>query len=355
MIISKFVPRRIASLIKSKDLLRLYSEKIKQIKKRPDSYVYLFGTPNHANMGDHLIAVSEIQYLQDEFGMNVMDVPTEMYHIYRGTLKKIIPKSCLIFITGGGWMGDVWPIEERSLENIAFDFRSNPTLVFPQTIFYLNPETPNKVSKRAVKIFKKCTNLVICVRDQESFNYATRFYDNELVLCPDIALYYQTDLPIKTNIRKKIGICFREDREKINHARPDEIMKEFQNDNVEFIKLSTIADSAVSCEERKERVDCLIEKFHKCDLVITDRLHGMIYSFLAKSPCMAFDNRTHKISGVYALWLNDCTYIEMMNQENDLKEVVKVGRKLLDIKIYEKTNTSTRFENIYEVIASWLR
>lgn len=357
MIISKLVPRKIVSLIKAKDQLPLYAEKIENIKKSPNNYVYLLGTPNHANMGDHLIAAAEIQYLQNEFGMNVMDIPTEMYHIYRKTLKKSVPCSCNMFITGGGWMGDVWPIEERTLENMAFDFKNNPTLVFPQTIFYLNPEIQNKVSKRAEKIFNRCKKLVICVRDQYSYNYGSEHYNNELILCPDIALYYQKKLSVRLNAKKKIGICFREDREKVDHATFDDIKKKFEDDNVEFIKLSTISKSSVSYRERTLKIDHLIEEFHNCDLVITDRLHGMIYAFLASSPCIVFDNLTHKVSGVYTLFLKESPYVEIMSGDNDLNEILMTAHKLLDMEVDEKLklDTSIGFEKINEVIKSWLK
>lgn len=354
MIISKLVPRKIVSLIKTIHQFPLYAEKMRRIKKKPDNYVYLLGTPNHANMGDHLIAVAEIQYLQNQFGMDVMDVPTEMYHIHRRTLKKFIPYSCKIFITGGGWMGDIWPIEERTLEKMVFDFRNNPTLVFPQTIFYINPEKQNSISKRADKIFNRCKKLIICVREQESYNYGIEHYNNKIILCPDIALFYRKRLPARLNLRKRIGVCFREDREKIDHVTFDDIRKEFQYDNVEFVKLSTISESSVACNERNMRVDNLIEEFHNCNLVITDRLHGMIYSFLSGSPCIAFDNRTHKVSGVYTLWLKDSPCIELVNNANDLNEILVIAHKLLDMDTDEKLDILIRFEKINEVIKSWL-
>ena len=33
-------------------------------------------------------------------------------------------------------------------------------------------------------------------------------------------------------------------------------------------------------------------------LVITDRLHAVIFCIITNTPCIAFDNATHKVSGV---------------------------------------------------------
>ena len=60
----------------------------------------------------------------------------------------------------------------------------------------------------------------------------------------------------------------------------------------------------VSIEEREQTVFQRLKAFASYDFVITDRLHGMIFSYICGTPCILFDNKTHKISGVYDTWLS---------------------------------------------------
>lgn len=350
MKISRFIPRKIVAYIKAKDQLVFYETQMNKILEQPFRYAYLFGTPNHMNLGDHLIAAAELQYLQNEFGMEVMEIPTEMYHIYRNQLKRAIPTTALVFITGGGWMGDVWPLDERTLENMAFDFRNNKTVILPQTIYYKNDDNNNKVANKAKEVFNMCPRLKICVRDQASYDYAIRNYNNDIALCPDIALYYKQKLTERNNSPKRIGICFRDDREKLSHVGVEEIQNAFKNMDVTFSILSTISKQRVSCAARLTQVENLLKEFHSCDLVLTDRLHGMIYAYLADSPCIAFDNLTHKVAGVYDLWLNHSSDIRIMSNDVTVEAVYRVGKELLSGSLHSFKKEAISFQKLNEVI-----
>lgn len=353
MKISRFIPRRIPALFRARNQLGRYAEKIRQIKRDPDRFVYLVGTPIHTNLGDHLIALSEIQFLEREFGMQVMDIPTEMFQLFRITLKRIIPASRPVCITGGGWMGDMWPVDERTLEKMALAFRNNPAIVFPQTIYYEHPEVGNGVSRRAEACFKACRDTVLCVRDQNSYDYATAHYRNKVMLCPDIAMYYRKPLAERSGSGKRIGICFRDDRERVRHVSREDIIRGFGGGAYEFVKLSTIHETPVSCEERKDVLDALIDAFHSCDLVIADRLHAMILSYIAQTPCLAFDNRTHKVAGVHDLWLKDIASVQVLDNDSDVGRVVEEGKRLMGLRQEAWGSVNDHFQEIKEVIRAW--
>ena len=55
-------------------------------------------------------------------------------------------------------------------------------------------------------------------------------------------------------------------------------------------------------------------------------IDGMIFSYICGTPCILFDNKTHKISGVYDTWLSKSKRIfpifERINID-DLKVFVK--------------------------------
>jgi pyruvyl transferase EpsI len=44
-------------------------------------------------------------------------------------------------------------------------------------------------------------------------------------------------------------------------------------------------------------------------VVVTDRLHCMIFCALTRTPCVVLSNSNHKIEGVYRTWLESLPYI----------------------------------------------
>ena len=45
----------------------------------------------------------------------------------------------------------------------------------------------------------------------------------------------------------------------------------------------------------EEKIEEMLKKYRKCQLVITDRLHGMIFAAITSTPCIALGNYNHKI------------------------------------------------------------
>ena len=72
------------------------------------------------------------------------------------------------------------------------------------------------------------------------------------------------------------------------------------------------------------------------ELVITDRLHGMIFSVITKTSCIAIKNNNYKISSSYE-WFKNLEYIKMI-RDNDLNEFIKL------IQYFKNKNT----QNVYD-------
>ena len=70
----------------------------------------------------------------------------------------------------------------------------------------------------------------------------------------------------------------------------------------------TVVPYAISSVARKREVLSILRKIASSKLVITDRLHAMIFCYITETPCIVFDNISRKVSGVYE-WIKDCDYI----------------------------------------------
>ncbi len=54
-------------------------------------------------------------------------------------------------------------------------------------------------------------------------------------------------------------------------------------------------------------------EFSSVQLVVTDRLHGMVFSAITGTPCIALDNISHKVYGAYQ-WLSYLPYLRFLQQ-----------------------------------------
>src|SRR5690606_10737992 len=102
-----------------------------------------------------------------------------------------------------------------------------------------------------------------------------------------------------------------------------------------------IGDNNFSKEMGDVELDNILNSFKRSRVVITDRLHGMIFCAITKTPCVVLPNSNHKISGTYYNWLSDLEYIQfiedfevgtVLNLISDLYKIDIDKCKSLDLK-----------------------
>ena len=323
--IKKLVPLSIKSRVKMGSEAKKIVNQIKEIEKKAVSDIYILGSPIHTNLGDHLITLAEFEYLSEVApNKNVSEIPTEMFQVYKRRLKKAIPSTALIVINGGGWMGNLWPTEELLLQEMIKTFSNNRVIVFPQTIYFDVKKKPNKeLVISANKIFTYCKDVVLYVRDRQSYDFAINNYNNvKIYLVPDIALAYAKKAPVNSGNKNIVGYCFRNDRELFRNDEDEIHLRQiFEKRGYKSISISTMSPKRISTTERVTAVYKGLSSFANCSVVVTDRLHGMIFSHITKTPCIVFDNQTRKVSGVYNEWLKDIDTIYPIFEHSDLKGV----------------------------------
>ena len=65
-----------------------------------------------------------------------------------------------------------------------------------------------------------------------------------------------------------------------------------------------------------------MQQFANARVVVTDRLHGMIYAAYTGTPCIAFDNVSKKVSGVHK-WIQELEYVTIANDVSELPTLIK--------------------------------
>ena len=100
--------------------------------------------------------------------------------------------------------------------------------------------------------------------------------------------------------------------------------------------------------KRKDVIRKKIQEFSNAKLVITDRLHGMIYSAISSTPCIVLGNNHHKIKDSYE-WIS---YLPYIKYANNIDEAVKLISELLELKDckYDNTQLIEYYNRLVEVI-----
>lgn len=83
----------------------------------------------------------------------------------------------------------------------------------------------------------------------------------------------------------------------------------------------------ISGELREKLLEYKFNEFQTSEIVITDRLHGMIFSVITNTPCIAFASIDHKISESYK-WFENLNYIKFCKDINEIQNLIKELKKI---------------------------
>ena len=288
--------------------------------------IWLLNTPEHDNLGDHLIAESEcalLKRIKPEY--EVIEITDMEYVCHKEKLKKIINVNDLIIITGGGFLGSMWLYNgENTVREILTDYPENRIVIFPQTIFFEDNERGRKEFLQSSDVYKSHDNLDICLREKNSYDMVKTFIPDEskLHLLPDMALFFDYNSDVK-RANDRIALCLRNDKESVLTADDKEeilgIVKQ-QKPIVNYISThSGIFDGNTS---REEQIYLKMQEIASYSIIITDTLHCMIFAALCGTPCIAIDNISNKVSSVYE-WIKELEYVRMCRDISEISSILK--------------------------------
>lgn len=302
--------------------------------------LFLLGTPDYPNLGDQAIAVAECAYLERHFG-HFYEFGTYSCHPYAlSYLQKYIQSGDIIMIQGGGNVGSLWRVHEEIFRNVLLNFPDNNIVVFPQSIYYGESKEERAYFGESQLLYNSHRHLLLCVRDKRSYDFVRRSYSCKCMVLPDMVLTLKTDF---CSERSGIGVLLRNDKEQ---SLPDDYAETIRSAAARFgEELKVITHHPIdTIGDRQNRVNTVLKKYAGCRLVITDRLHGMIFAAITNTPCIAFDNSYHKISDLYTTWLKDCPCITFTQPLSNADLCLLVACKLRDT--YPPINTQAFMDKL---------
>lgn len=346
MNIKRFIPIKFKAFIKSlpeyKNIREIYSNNKYQKK------IFVLGTPHHGNLGDQAIAYAEIKFLQENFKeYEVIEVNISEYYAHFYFFKKCINLNDIIVLHGGGNLGNEYIYDENIRRDIIQAFPQNKIILFPQTMYFTKDTLGREELNKSKEIYSQHRYLTLIAREKISYEaMKEQFNNNKVLLAPDIVLY----LDEREEKYKRSGamLCLRNDVEsKLNYRERQYILRKLEERYGNVNITDTLIKRNVSKNERNEILKNKWNEFKNTELVITDRIHGMIFAAITGTPCIALSNYNHKVKGTYE-WIKDEDYIKYIDDLDDLEKCINDLKK--DKFVLKKTNLKNKYTGIVQEI-----
>lgn len=321
---------------------------LKQINQITTRKLLVLQAPLQKNIGDNAIMVAEKAYLEKYFPeVAMIQIPEDLCSPFylKKVKRKISPLDC-ITLAGGGFLGTMWPASEACFCKELEVFRDRDILVFPQTVYFSDDEK-GRLELEYAKACYDQAKLTFFVREKASYDFVRKNLLGETFercyLVPDIVLSYQPKLLYQKTEKRGVICCFRNDREKSVFSQlVFDIERWAQQVEEKVEHTDMLAQSTVPLEKQETVVMEKLQQFAQAKLVITDRLHCMIFCVLAKTCCIALNNKTKKVEGVYNTWLKKVPYVRLATQENLIEQADELLKQATQME-YELKDFSEEF------------
>ena len=293
--------------------------------------------PNYSNVGDSAIWLGQVQIMCD-MGLGRPSYVSEISDFCAKDLMRFCPKGP-IYIIGGGNFGDIWPEHQDFRIFLLKNFKDRPVVQFPQSIWFRDMANI-RATKEAIASHG---NFTMFVRDRNSLEFAQEHLGCPAILAPDAAFGMgHIDRPHTPCLDTLF--LLRTDKEKRAIDWPDlgqqsassivdwleERGRPLRIAGIEHKIRSRIGDPAFARFHYFQRLATIrlqrgLALLSKGRVVVTDRLHAHVLSFLMDIPHVVLDNDYGKVSSFIAAWTSGS---DLVATANDPDEALRLKDRL---------------------------
>lgn len=305
------------------------------LPEAPKAFVFL--AADYGNIGDLAITSAQARFLTRHSGKpNVVLVPISRTRSLLRPIKKQITPTDLVTVIGGGNMGSLYPDIEELRQLVVRSFPRNRIVCFPQTLDWDQSPDSTEALKKIAHVYSQHDDLHVFARESVTWaklrDLLGASSSVQIGYAPDIVLSATAADLGATTIDPRAGIlqCMREDRERaVTGDQRKVLVAALASTGMEVGITDTHAGGArLSRDHCEELVRNKIIQFRSAKLVVTDRLHGMILSLVAGTPCLVLPNANHKILQTHRDWLSENPLAQLVNLDQP-SDVEKKLEKLL--------------------------
>ncbi|SHK34903.1 polysaccharide pyruvyl transferase family protein [Epilithonimonas mollis] len=299
-----------------------FFKRIEISKDRNKAFFFL--AADYGNLGDCAITFAQTKFIEENSNYEVIEIPISKTAEGIWFVKEKITKADIVVTVGGGNMGEMYDQIEFLRQLVIKNFPANKIISFPQTFDFSDSSLGKKSLVIAKKIYSRHTNLHLVAREETSYKQMKlEFNHNQIYITPDIVLSLSENLQKK---REGVIICMRADEEK--RLTPEEnssVIELIKNNFNKYEFYDThIGNTNLNSKEREYELNKIWKAFSNCKLVITDRLHGMIFCHITNTPALVFQNTNHKVRETYD-WIRKNSNIKVVSNFdlNDVESFIK--------------------------------
>jgi exopolysaccharide biosynthesis predicted pyruvyltransferase EpsI len=276
--------------------------------------------PNNSNVGDSLIWLGEVAYLERR--RMTPSYVCDLHGFDADALRATLDGKTVILMHGGGNFGTLWPDEQNFRLRVLREFPGVPVVQFPQSIFFED----SALLEQTRQAIKAHGNYTLLVRDQVSHDFAAANFDCRVVLCPDMAFFIGS-VAAKTHTPFDRFVLSRTDHETAGgwFADAPELRGGVTVHHSDWLEQGAMEKILNRVQYHSMRIRKAVDPhnvwlyglFNRLartrlvrgrDLldtgrvVIADRLHVHILSILMEKPHVLIDNRYRKLGTFHEAW-----------------------------------------------------
>lgn len=282
--------------------------------------ILLLLSPEYVNFGDLAIASMERRMLA-ELDFDVLEVPCCAHELWPESVISAVRDDDILMFTGGGYMGSLWPDLQGYVERVIEACPNNVIVFAPQTVYYGDD---SQSEARFISLLGACRKVLFLARDAGTCSWLESFdlpsvsvrLVPDAVICAGNWLY--------EGKRSRLLKCFRDDHESVRQTEADAVVEKVADRlRLPVTETSTMVRHVMTpLWMRNTLLGWKLKDFQRAELVITDRLHAMVFSALSGTRVIALDNVSGKVAGAYR-WLSGLGYVRVASSIDDIETLAQ--------------------------------
>lgn len=351
----KLIRNKKIKLFVAKFIFKNKKTNLKTVSRKKANAIFYFGSPEYDNIGDHAIFLSSKAFFYQHFPeYDFFSYTEKETDLCINKIFKNVKKNDIVVIQGGGNIGSLYT-QEPLRRKVLKKCKRITTFVMPSSIYFSDDKHGRKELNKSKSVYNSCSNLTVITRDIFSFEFAKKHFSCNVLCYPDIVFSLVDSLSFDIKCGVAPLLCLRDDIEsKLDYPSKINIYNAVAEHYPFFFSDDTstgylIPENSGEAEFRKT-----LDIFNNSNYIITDRLHGMIISFLLNKKCIVFSNFDKKIEGSFK-WIKDSKNIVFINDKKHFSDCFDMFLKKQEEKEktqYLKEHFKKMEHNMREIISN---
>ncbi|MCX6399590.1 MAG: polysaccharide pyruvyl transferase family protein [Propionibacteriales bacterium] len=271
---------------------------------------------DYGNLGDLAITQAQVALLEEMYPQRlVIPVPISRTTVSVKTLRSELRPDDLVTMIGGGNTGDLYDDIQWLRELVVRSFPGQRIISFPQSIEFSDTSYGRWSRRRSQRVLERHGDLTLLVREEASYERARETFPGCAVeLVPDVVLCLDRSRPVVE--RAGVIVSLRRDREAlISPSRRSEVIAALAAVAAVRERDTHIGDVRLDQADADEALAAIWSDFRAAEVVVTDRLHGMIFAVITGTPCVVVDSATGKVGDFHRTWLSGVPSVRFLPDE----------------------------------------